>query len=163
MTSSAYRILTVDVATPEWAEIYDATDKGSRNDGIYWNMSSGRWNDAYNKFLSVHGDLYLGVDLVSFNTSHDLSGSNLTETISNYLAFNATGEQDCVRYLTRESQVWLTYTLGRADNSTDQDEAQRFCEIEPNEALQRAHISVHIKQAASEKRKGRPSSVRVSL
>lgn len=143
VTASSYNILTLDVASDQWRQISELTDHDKWNGGEYWNFTNGQWSDIYNTpYLSIHGDLYLGIDRVALdtNTKQNLTTLNLSETISSYLTLNVAGNQTYLKELIRESPDWIRY--GPTPD---------------------VNISAHVAHASSQKRQGLHSSVQVSL
>jgi hypothetical protein len=141
-----YTIFTMDVTSDGWKRVNSTTDVGSWTGGNNWNLTNGRWTDVYNsEYLSLHGDLYLGVDRVAFDTTQNLTNLDLEDTVSKYLSLNISGDRTYIRKLTMESSVWIRYELQPDDNSPGMN------------------VSAHVVQAASEKRGSPPSRVEVSL
>jgi hypothetical protein len=134
--------LTIDIATDEWSQVNALTDNDNWNKGDYWNLTNGQWSDVYNtQYLSINGDLYLGIDRVALDTvtKQHLPNLSLSETLSSYFKLNVTGNQEYLRELIRKSPKWIRYN------------------ITPD-----VTISAHVAQASSQKR-SLHSSVQVSL
>jgi len=146
VTSSEYRIFTVDVASDEWNRINSTTDVGKLTNGSYSNLGGGKWTTVYdNEYISVHGDLYLAIDRVAFDTTQAAINPEAINITSTYLDYNVTGNQSTLRDLTSESASWITFRS------------------QPEPTIQWMSISAHVVQAAGEKRKSPPSRVQVSL
>ena len=146
VTSSEYRIFTVDVASDQWNRINSTTDVGKLTNGSYSNLSGGKWTTVYdNEYISVHGDLYLAIDQVAFDTTQAAINPEAINITSTYLDYNVTGDQRTLRDLTSESASWIRFRS------------------QPDPTIQWMSISAHVVQAAGEKRKSPPSRVQVSL
>lgn len=119
---------------------------GKSTNGEYWNLGSGKWASVYdNEYISVHGDLYLAIDRVAFDTAQTPTNPEAINITSQYLDYNVTGNQSTLRDLTTESASWIRYIS------------------QPETTIQWMSISAHVVQAAGEKRKSPPSRVQVSL
>jgi len=146
VTSSEYQIFTVDVASDEWNRINSTTDVGKSTNGSYSNLGGGKWTTVYdNEYISVHGDLYLAIDRVAFDTTQAAINPEAINITSTYLDYNVTGNQRTLRDLTSESASWIRFRS------------------QPELTIQGMSISAHVVQAAGEKRKSPPSRVQVSL
>jgi hypothetical protein len=146
ITSSEYRILAMGVTTDDWKRVNSTTDVGNWTGGNNWSLTNGGWIDVYNsEYVSLHGDLYLGIDRLAFDTTQNLTNQDLEATINKYLSLDVSGNQTYIQKLTMESSVWIRY------------------EIQPDDRSPRMNVSAHVVQAASEKRSSPPSRVQVSL
>ncbi|KAI4929197.1 hypothetical protein J4E86_011725 [Alternaria arbusti] len=146
VTSSEYQIFTVDVASDEWNRINSTTDVGKSTNGSYSNLGGGKWTTVYdNEYISVHGDLYLAIDRVAFDTTQAAINPEAINITSTYLDYNVTGNQRTLRDLTSESASWIRFRS------------------QPDPTIQWMSISAHVVEAAAEKRKSPPSRVQISL
>lgn len=144
VTSNEYNVQFIDVTSPAYRQMANKTDFFDGDKLIsrdYWNLTNSAWNDIYNRrYMSMNGDIYLAIDRVAFDTRDALSGS-----ASDFVSLNATSTAKLLKDLTAESSVWLRHEY-RLPGST-----------------KTIPISVHVAHAFSEKKKGPPSRVQISL
>lgn len=98
-------------------------------DHSFQNMSNSQWIQAYNtEFVSDHGDLFLAIDRLAFDTS---SLSSIPSNISFFLPINIEkGNQKIISNLTAESSEWIRYNYSTSPKAGSGDS-----------------VSMHVKQA----------------
>lgn len=74
---------------------------------IFDNLTNAQWKQAYNtEFVSDHGDLFLVIDRIAFNTSNLPTLPNISDYLPVYLE---KGDQTIIQNLTVESPDWIRY------------------------------------------------------
>jgi len=70
-------------------------------------LSNAQWKNTYDtKFVSDHGDLFLAIDRIAFNTSQLPTSPNISDYLPLYIE---KGNQATIQNLTTESSDWIRY------------------------------------------------------
>ena len=101
-----YQIALKDYDSNSWKEIMSATDSSTWTGGQFWNMTD-RWEDFYQtQSLASHGNLFLAIDRIAFETRLFPINPNLPEAFTTFLG-NETSTQLLVGDLTTGLAGWI--------------------------------------------------------
>jgi hypothetical protein len=144
-TFNEYNIIAIDSGSEQWLQLNSSSDI-SNPSRTHWNLSNSNWMQTYDtKYVSEHGDLYLAVDRVAFDTS--TPPFSFDASIYWPLEF-AGGNQTHIRRMTSDAPNWILYDVlaSSADNIDILDSS-------PNDNTQRTNItspvSMHVVHAFS--------------
>lgn len=151
----------MDVASEDWKRICTSTDNSTWTQGDYWALSAHQWATPYSReHNSVHGDLYLAIDMVAINLTSFTLNQNSTQFEPINVTTVSVGGPSTVKNLAKESLEWLDYS------SLVQPYNYNPSVVLPENYTpsweRHAAVSLHVVKAASKKESGTPSTVQVS-
>jgi hypothetical protein len=141
VTSNGFNVLSIPVQSDDWNRLNSSVDTKDFSGG-FWNMTNTEWSSVYSQqyMSSSHGDLYLAIDRVAFDTSQTITNTYMSE----YVGMNLTGGQEVVKSLAVESFDWIRHVY------------------QPKDSNASISMSLHVAHAFSQKA-GEPSRVQISL